>query len=57
MTLKYVGSKPIISFTGIELDKNKEDKFVYLGIVVELLKALDHSYIEDKSYIYEERSY
>ncbi|WP_321777447.1 hypothetical protein [Sulfurimonas sp.] len=54
MTLKYVGPKPIISCTGIELDKNKEDKFVYLSIVVELTKALDHSYIEDKSYIYEE---
>ncbi len=26
MTLKYVEPKPIISYTGIELDKNKEDK-------------------------------
>ena len=55
MILKYVGPKPIISYTGIELDKNKEDKFVYLGIVTQLIKALDHTYIEDKSYVYEER--
>jgi hypothetical protein len=56
VTLKYVGPKPIISYTGIELDKNKEDKYVYLDILVELIKALDHKYIEDKSYFYEEKS-
>lgn len=56
MTLKYVGPKPIISFTGVELDKNKEDKFIYLGILVELIKALDHEYIEDKTYVYEEKN-
>lgn len=50
MILKYVGPKPIISHTGIEFDTNKEDKFVYLPIVAKLLKALDHRYIEDKSY-------
>jgi len=53
MTLKYVGQKPIISHTGIEFDKNKEDKYVYLPIVAKLLKALDHKYIEDKSYVCE----
>ena len=45
MILKYVGPKPIISYTGIELDKNKEDKFVYLGVVTKLIQALDHKYI------------
>jgi hypothetical protein len=54
MVLKYVGPKPIISHRGIEFDQNKEDKYVYLGIVVELIKALDHKYIEDKKYIYKE---
>lgn len=53
MELKYVGPKPIISHTGIEFDNNKEDKFVYLNIVVQLLKALNHDYFEDKTYIYE----
>ena len=53
MELKYVGPKPIISHTGIEFDNNKEDKFAYLNIVLQLLKALDHDYFEDKTYIYE----
>ena len=50
--LKYVGPKPIISHTGIEFDNNKEDKFVYLNIVVQLIKALDHEYFENKTYTY-----
>ncbi|MEA3370911.1 MAG: hypothetical protein U9Q40_06185 [Campylobacterota bacterium] len=53
MELKYVGPKPIISHTGIEFDNNKEDKFAYLNIVLQLLKALDHDYFEDKTYNYE----
>lgn len=52
MELKYVGPKPIISHTGIEFDSNKEDKFAYLNIVVQLLKALSHNYFEDKTYTY-----
>ncbi len=53
MTLKYVGPKPIISHTGIEFDNNKEDKFAYLNIVVQLLKAMDHNYFEGKIYTYQ----
>jgi len=53
MKLKYVGPKPIISHTGIEFDNNKEDKYVFLNIAVQLLKALDHDYFEDKTYTYE----
>jgi len=52
MQLKYVGPKPIISHRGIEFDKNKDDKFIYLNIVVQLIKALSHDYFEDKKYIY-----
>ena len=53
MELKYVGPKPIISHTGIDFDNNKEDKFVYLNIVVQLLKSLNHNYIKDKVYTYQ----
>ena len=53
MKLKYVGPKPLISHKGIEFDNNKEDKFVYLNIVLQLLKALDHEYIENRTYTYE----
>lgn len=52
MELKYVGPKPIISHTGIDFDNNKEDKFVYLNIIVQLLKSLNHEYIKDKVYTY-----
>ena len=53
MELKYIGPKPIISHTGIEFDNNKEDKYAYLNIVLQLLKALDHKYFENKTYVYE----
>ena len=52
MELKYVGPKTIISHTGIDFDNNKEDKFIYLNIVVQLLKALNHDYHENKVYKY-----
>jgi len=52
MELKYVGPKPIISHTGIEFDNNKDDKYTYLNIVVQLIKALSHDYFEDKTYNY-----
>jgi len=52
MELKYVGPKPIISHSGIEFDNNKEDKYVYLNIVVQLLKSLRHDYFKDSTYTY-----
>jgi len=52
MKLKFVGPKVLISHTGIEFDANKEDKYVYLGIAMELLQALDHDYIPEKKYTY-----
>lgn len=53
MKLKYVGPKPVISHTGIEFDNNKEDKYVYLNIVIQLLKSLNNNYIKDKVYTYD----
>ncbi len=53
MKIKYVGPKPIISHTGVEFDNNKEDKYVYLNIVVQLLKALNHEYFDNRTYNYE----
>jgi hypothetical protein len=50
--LEYAGPKPHISHTGIDFDNNKEDKYVYLPVVVELIKALSHDYFEDKKYVY-----
>ena len=52
MHIKYVGPKPIIQHSGIFFDRNKEDKYVYLNIIVQLIKAIDHEYIENKPYTY-----
>jgi hypothetical protein len=50
--LKYAGPKPLISYSGINFDNNKEDKYVYLNVVAQLINAIDHDYIADKTYIY-----
>ncbi|MBC8238638.1 MAG: hypothetical protein H8E76_10465 [Helicobacteraceae bacterium] len=52
MELKYVGPKPIISHRGIKFDSNKEDKYIYLYTVLQLLKAVHHDYHEDEVYKY-----
>lgn len=52
MSLKYAGPKPLISAHGVEFDLNKEDKYIYLSIVAELILALDHEYIDDQKYTY-----
>ena len=53
VTLKYVGPKALFSATGISFDNSKEDKFVYLSILAELINSLDHEYISDKRYVIE----
>lgn len=52
-TLEYIGPKPIISATGIDFDKNHDDKYNYLPALIELLKALDHDYFDNKQYTFE----
>ena len=53
MKLRYVGPKPIISHTGIQFDNNKDDKYSYLNIAIQFIKAIDHSYIENRIYNYD----
>lgn len=50
MTLKYVGPKFLASPTGIDFNTSKEDKYVYIGVMVELIKVLDHDYQDNKIY-------
>lgn len=52
MLLKYVGPKPLVSAHGITFDQNKDDKFIYLSIVAELIRALDHNYLDGQRYTY-----
>ncbi|NOQ29975.1 MAG: hypothetical protein GQ570_02505 [Helicobacteraceae bacterium] len=55
MEIKFVGPKAIISKSGISFDNNKDDKSIYLNCVVQLIVALDHDYIEDKTYVYDNK--
>jgi hypothetical protein len=52
MQLVYSGPKPLISSHGISFDNNKDDKFIYLGILAELIQALNHEYIAERIYTY-----
>jgi hypothetical protein len=52
MQIKYAGPKPIISHTGIEFDNNKEDKYVYLNIAIQLIKSLSDENLKGNKYTY-----
>ena len=53
MTIKYAGPRPEISHHGIQFKDGKEDKYVYLIIAIQILKAIDKDYEEKKSYSYD----
>lgn len=53
MKLKYAGPKPMISEHGISFKDGKEDKYVYLMIAIQILKAIDHDTVHDSSYEYD----
>jgi hypothetical protein len=52
MTIKYAGPRPEISQHGIQFKDGKEDKYVYLLIAMQILRAIDKDYEEHKSYSY-----
>ena len=52
MTIKYAGPRPIISQHGIQFKDGKEDKYVYLLIAIQVLKAIDKNYEDHKGYSY-----
>lgn len=53
MKIKYVGPKPMISHHGISFKDGKEDKYVYLVVAVQILKAIDKDFDINKSYSYD----
>lgn len=56
MTIQYAGPKVMISRRGLDFDNNKEDKYVYLNIAVQLLKAFDHDHTPNQVYTYDTAS-
>ena len=53
MRLKYAGPRPTISHHGISFKEGKEDKYVYLIIAIQILKAIDKNYDKTKKYSYD----
>ncbi|MDD3463530.1 MAG: hypothetical protein PHW07_07845 [Sulfurospirillaceae bacterium] len=52
MKIKYAGPKAVISEKGVDFDMTKEDKYVYLNIAIQLIKALDNEYVSGREYVY-----
>ena len=48
--LAYVGPKVEISNHGVVYRKDKEDKYVYLGVALEILKDIDNDYDKKSAY-------
>ncbi|BDY11853.1 hypothetical protein [Hydrogenimonas cancrithermarum] len=46
-TIKYVGPKPICSQHGVEFDHAKEDRFIFIETIIQLIEALDRETHED----------
>ena len=50
LKLKYVGPRVEISHHGISYKKDKEDKYVYLMVALEILRDIDNDYEKQSSY-------
>ena len=53
MQIKYAGPRPIITHHGVTFKDGKEDKYVYLMIGIQILKAIDKDFTDHKSYSYD----
>ncbi|MBI3874305.1 MAG: hypothetical protein HY307_04820 [Arcobacter sp.] len=52
MEIKYVGPRPEISAHGVTFKTGKEDKYVYLQVAIQILKAIDKNSQESNTYSY-----
>ncbi len=53
MKIKYTGPRPHITHHGITFKDGKEDKYVYLSIALQILRAIDRDFSEAKTYSYD----
>jgi hypothetical protein len=49
-SLQYVGPKQMCSASGVGFQSNKEDKFIYLGVLCDLLLSLDYDYLDNQNH-------
>ena len=53
MNIKYAGPRPLITHHGVTFKDGKEDKYVYLMIAIQILKAIDKDFADHKAYSYD----
>lgn len=56
MKIQYAGPKAIFTRQGVDFDNNKEDKYVYLNIAIQIFKAFEHEYTPGEKYVYNNSS-
>ena len=49
-SLQYVGPKQMCSASGVGFQSNKEDKYIYLGILCDLILSLDYDYHDNENH-------
>lgn len=49
-SLQYVGPKQICSASGVGFQCNKEDKYIYLGVLCDLITSLDYDYNNNENH-------
>ena len=49
-SLQYAGPKHICSASGVGFQSHKEDKYIYLGILCDLILSLDYDYLENQNH-------
>lgn len=52
MKLEYIGVRPFISQSGVFFKPGKQDKFIYLIYIVDIINAINHKYEKNKKYSY-----
>ena len=52
LKVKYVGPRVEISHHGINYKKDKEDKYVYLMVALEILRDIDNDYEQQATYVH-----
>lgn len=56
MQVRYAGPKAVVSKDGVSFDSTKDDKYIYLNIIIQLIEAIDIEHIPEKIYSYDKKS-
>lgn len=56
MQVKYAGPKAVVNKDGVSFDNSKDDKYIYLNIIIQLIEAIDIEHIPEKIYSYDKKN-